>query len=70
MFIFNSKSDVCMSKNGKDNKYTRHITKRVHLVRNGEKCKIHNIDWCEGGLKLSEIVTNNCGENGLNPRMK
>ena len=29
-----------------------------------------NIDWCEGGLKLAGIVTNNVCENDLNPSMK
>ena len=27
-------------------------------------------DWCEGGLKLADIVTKNVIENDLNPRMK
>ena len=31
---------------------------------------MHKIDWCEGGLQLTEIATKNVGENGLNPRMK
>ena len=45
-----SKSAMCMSKNGKDTKHTRHISRRIHSIRNGEKCKIHKIDWCGGGL--------------------
>ena len=28
------------------------------------------IDWCEGGLQLADIATNNIGEPDLNPRMK
>ena len=31
---------------------------------------MHNIDYCKGGLQLSEIVTKNVGYNYLNPRMK
>ena len=27
-------------------------------------------NWCEGGLKLSDIATRNVGDNYLNPRMK
>ena len=50
MIVLDSKSDIYMSKNGKDTKHTRHIAKSMHLVRNGEKCKMHKIDWCEGGL--------------------
>ena len=59
-----------MDKNVNDTKHTRNITIRVNFVRNGEKCKIHKIDWCEGGLKLADIATKNVGENDLIPRMK
>ena len=31
---------------------------------------MHNIDCCEGGLQLSDIVTKNVGEHDLNTRMK
>ena len=70
LIILDSKSAVCMSKNGKDIKHTSHIARRVHFVRNGENCKIHKIDWCEGGMKLADIATENVGDNDLNPRMK
>ena len=47
MIILDGKSDVCMAKNGNDTKHTRHIARRIHFVRNGEKYKMHNIDWYE-----------------------
>ena len=59
-----------MAKNGKDTKHTRHIASRMHFVRNGEKCKMHKIDWCEGGLKLADIGTKNVSEPYLTTRMK
>ena len=31
---------------------------------------MHKIDWCEGGLQLADIATNNVGELDLTPRMK
>ena len=34
MIILDSKSDMCMAKNGKDIKHTRHISRRMNLVRN------------------------------------
>ena len=70
LIVLDSKSSMCMSNNGKDNKHTRHIARRMHFVRNGENCKIHKIDWCEGGLQLSDIGTNNVSEPDLTPRMK
>ena len=44
MVILYSKHAVCMANNGKDSKHTRHIARRIHFVRNGEKCKMHKID--------------------------
>ena len=35
LIVLDSKSDMCMSKNGKDTKHTRHIARRMHFVRNG-----------------------------------
>ena len=52
-----------MTKNGKDTKHTRHIESRMHFLRNGEKFKLHKIDWCEGGLQLADIATTDVGEN-------
>ena len=59
-----------MAKNGKDSKHTRHIVRRMLLVWNGEKCKMDKTDWCEGGLKLTDIGTKNVSEPDLTPRMK
>ena len=52
LIILHGKSVGCMDKNGTDTKHPRQIYSRVHLVRNGENFKIHNIDWCEGGMQL------------------
>ena len=70
MIILDSKSDMFMANNGKDTKHTRQISRIIHFVRNGEKEKMHNIDWCEGGLQLADIATKNVGEPDLTPRMK
>ena len=35
--VLDSKSAMCMTNNGKDTKHTRHITRIMHFVRNGEK---------------------------------
>ena len=59
-----------MANNGKDTKHTRHIARRMHFVRNGENCKMHKIDWCEGVLQLAYIVTKNVSEPDLTPIMK
>ena len=70
LIVLDSKSAMFMAKNGNDTKHTKHVARRIHFVRNGEKCKMHNIDWCEGVLQLADIDTNNVGEPDLIPRMK
>ena len=70
IIILDSKSAVCMDNNGKDTKHTRHIARRVSFVRKGENWKMHKIDWCDGGLQLRDIVTNNVCENDWTLRMK
>ena len=70
LIVLDSKSAMCMAKNVKDTKHTRHIARRMNFVRKGEKCKMHKIDWCEGGLQLADIVTKNVSEPDLTPRMK
>ena len=70
LIVLDSKSAMCMAKNGRDTKHTRHIARRMHFVRNGEKCNMHKIEWCEGGLQLADIGTMNVSEPDLTPRMK
>ena len=69
LIILDSKSAVCMDNNGKDTKHTRYIARRMIYLRNGEKCKMHNIGWCKGGLQLAEISTKNVGDHDLTPRI-
>ena len=70
LIILDIKSAMCMAKNGKDTKHTRHIARRMHLVNNEENCKLQKIDWCEVGLQLAYIGTRNVSEPDLTPRMK
>ena len=70
LIVLDSKSDMFMDKNGKDTKHTRHIARRMHFVRDGEKCKMHKIDWCEGGLQFADIGTKNVTEPNITPRIK
>ena len=70
LIVLDSKSAMCMANNDKDHKHTRHIARRMHFVRNGEKCNMHKIDWCEGGMQLADIGTKNVSEPDLTPRMK
>ena len=70
LIVLDSKYSMCMDKNGNYTKHTRHIERIMHFVRNGEKGKIHKIDWCEGGLQLADIGTKNVNEPDLTPRMK
>ena len=44
LIVLDSKSAIGMAKNGRDTKHTRQIARRMHFVRNGEKCKMHKIE--------------------------
>ena len=55
-----------MYRNGKDTKHTTHISRKNHLVINGEEYNFQKMVWWEGGLQLSDIVTKNDGDNELN----
>ena len=70
LIVLDRKSTMCMAKNGKDTKHTRHIARIMYFVRNGQKFKMHKIDWCEEGLQLADIGTNNVSEPDLTPRIK
>ena len=70
LIVLDTKYNMCMAKNGKYTKHTRHISRRMHFVRNGEKCMMHKIDWCGGGMQLVDIGANNVSEPDLTPRMK
>ena len=68
--VLDSKSAMCMANNCKYTKHIINIARRMHSVRNGESCKMHKIDWYEGGLQLVHIGTKNVSEPDLIPRMK
>ena len=59
LIVLDIKSDMCMAKNGKDTKHTIQVARRMRFVRNGEKCTMQKIEWCEGGLQLADIGTKN-----------
>ena len=70
LIVLDSKYAICMAKSGKGTKHTRHIARRIHFVRDGEKCNMHKIDWCEGGVQLADIGTKNVSEPDITPRIK
>ena len=70
LIVLDSKYAIYIAKNGTYTKHTRQISRRMNSVRNGEKYKMHKIDWYEGGLQLADIGTNNVGEPDITPRMK
>ena len=70
MIVLYSKYALFMDKNNKDNKHTRHISRRMSFAGNGEKVKMHKIDRCEVGLQLTEIGNKILYEPDITPKMK
>ena len=66
IIILDRKSAVCMSKNRKDTRHTRKISRRMPFVRNYEEWNLHKPVWCEGGLELADIGTNKVRGDELN----
>ena len=56
-----------MDNNDKDIKYTRHISRIIHFVRNVKEFVFQKTVLCEVGLQLADIETNNVREDGFNP---
>ena len=59
-----------MDKHVTDTNHNRKIYRRLHLFRNGETRKMHNINWCEGDMQLADIAAKNVGYNDLNPKIE
>ena len=55
--LVDNKSTVQMSKNYKMSKKNRHISRRYHYVREGEKAKRHSLKWISGEDQLADITT-------------
>ena len=70
LIVLDSKSTIYMANNGKYNNHTRQIERMMYFLRNGEKCKMHKIDQCEGGLKLAYIGNRNYDEHDLTQKIK
>ena len=68
LIILNINSAVCMVNYGKNIKHTRRISRKKYFVINGKEYNLHKTMWCQGGLKLVDIVTKNVREDELNPR--
>ena len=41
LIVLDIKYSMCLSKNVKDTKHARHIASRMHFIRNGERCNMH-----------------------------
>ena len=59
IIILDIKSAICMAKNGKDTKHTRHIPIGMHFVINGKELNLNKTVWYEVGLQMAYIGTNN-----------
>ena len=68
IIILYSKSDIYMANNGKDTKHTRHISRSMHFVMNGEEWNLHKTVCCEVVMQMADIGTKNVREDELNPR--
>ena len=57
LIVLDSKSAMCMAKNGKDNKHTRHIARRMNFVRNGENARCTKLIDVKEVYSWQKLVT-------------
>ena len=67
LIILDIKSAMCMENNGKYIKHTRHTSRIINFLRNVEDLNLQKNIWCERGLHLEVIGTNNVRDDELNP---
>ena len=51
LIVLDIKSAMCMDKNGKDTKHTRHIASRIHFLRNGKNSR------CTKSIGVKEVCS-------------
>ena len=68
LFILVSTSSICMPKNDNNTKHTRHIDRNIHFMRNGTEWNLQKTVWCEVGMQLEDIGTENFREEEFNNR--
>ena len=56
LIVLDSKSAMCMDKNGKDTKHTRHIVRRMKFVRNGENARYKKSIGVKGVCNWQTLV--------------
>ena len=69
LIILYIKSYICMAKNGNDTKHTIQIFRRMYFEGNAKEWTLQNSVWCEGGLYLGDIETNNVSKYELNTKL-
>ena len=57
VLLVDNEATVAMSKYYKPTKKSRHIARRYHYVREGEKNNYHNIKWIPGEDQLADDLT-------------
>ena len=68
--LLDSKSAVDMGKNYRDTRHSRHILRRYHYVREGEKDGHHILHWVPCEVQLADIGTKAVGGKDLVDRLK
>ena len=69
LILLDRKSAVRVAKTGNDTKHIRHISRRIHFVRNCEAWIFYKKVQYEGVLQLADIGTKDVRKDGLNPRL-
>jgi hypothetical protein len=60
---------VQIAKNGKLGRKSRHIERRFHFVRQGQRIGLHRLHWLSGQFMLSDILTKSQSSSKIDPHL-
>ena len=52
-----------------DTKHTKQVSRRMYFVKYVVEWNVYKTVWCERGLRMADIVTNNVTEDEINTRL-
>ena len=69
VLMCDNQAAVQIAKNGKLGRKSRHIERRFHFVRQGQRIGLHRLHWLSGQFMLSDILTKSQSSSKIDPHL-
>ena len=70
VLLVDNEATVAMAKNYKPTKKNRHIARRFHYVREGERTKEHHLEWIPAQDQLADDMTKTQNKDMIEKHLK